>query len=171
MATCSRLWNATAFCVETCEHLWKFAAALKFAQGWHRCHILLVVFSCRGRSRYILQQCQCLAVQFSFMLPNVLRKFVLCVDTFALCSYFLGRSIKSSSASSSSSSASASYRRRHPRRPHRRHEHHHHHHDRRYQHPIIIAISIIINAFVVFLAQRFLHAQRCSTPDLVLCRL
>ena len=56
----------------------------------------------------------------------------------------------SSSASSSSSSASASYRPRHPRRPHRRDEHHRHHHDRRYQHPIIIAISIIINAFVVF---------------------
>ena len=93
------------------------------------------------------------------MLPNVLRKFVPCGVTFALCSYFLGRSIKSlsassssssASASSSSSSASASYRPRHPRRPHRRDEHHHHHHDRRYQHPIIIAISIIINAFVVF---------------------
>ena len=88
-----------------------------------------------------------------------LCKFVPCVVTFALCSYFLGRCIKSSSASSSSSSASASsssssasasYRPRHPRRPHRRDEHHHHHHDRRYQHPIIIAISIIINAFVVF---------------------
>ena len=75
-----------------------------------------------------------------------LCKFVPCVVTFALCSYFLGRCIKSSSASSSSSSASASsssssasasYRPRHPRRPHRRDEHHHHHHDRRYQHPII----------------------------------
>ena len=98
-------------------------------------------------------------MQFSFLPSNVLSKFVLFIVTFAISSYFLGRSIKSSSASSSSSSASASsssssasasYRPRHPRRPHRRDEHHHHHHDRRYQHPIIIAISIIINAFVVF---------------------
>ena len=56
-----------------------------------------------------------------------------------------------------------SHRRQHPRRPHRR------------QHHIavvilvvlIVVMSIIITTMNLILAQNFLHAERCSTPDLL----